>query len=218
MDVIQAKRAVVRYGALLEERGLVFGSGGNLSVRAEGGLWALKPSGRPCGALREQDVTVLDMEGRVLEGLKPSSEWRMHLGVLRARSDVGAVFHTHSRFAVTMGCLKWEVPPIHYYMAAFGDQIIPVVPYRPFGSQELADLVAETLREPLKGAILANHGAVVAGSSPQEAMDLAVNLEFLCEVYWRVRCVGNPATLSEEEFRRALADFGAYSPGSSGGL
>jgi L-fuculose-phosphate aldolase len=57
---------------------------------------------------------------------------------------------------------------------------------------------------------LANHGALVAGETPEEAFDLAVNLEFLCEVYWRVRCVGTPATLSREQFREALEGFASY--------
>lgn len=156
-------------------------------------------------------MSVMDMDGRHLQGEKPSSEWRMHLEILRSRADVGAVFHTHSKFATTMACLKWEVPALHYYVAAFGDEYIPVVPYRPFGSMELAADAAKALSGPVKGVLLANHGAVVAGSTPEEAFQLAVNLEFLCEIYWKVRCVGTPALLSRHEVKRALDDFASYS-------
>ncbi|WP_245522639.1 class II aldolase/adducin family protein [Thermanaerovibrio velox] len=214
LDLDLARDAVVRYGTLLEQRGLVFGTGGNLSVRCGDGLWALKPSGFPCGALRADDVAVLDMEGRHLKGGKPSSEWRMHLEILKANPKVGAVFHTHSRFAATLACLKWEVPAVHYYLAAFGDEYIPVVPYRPFGSQELALEAARAMSSGVKGVLLANHGAVVAGETPEEAFDLAVNLEFLCEVYWRARSVGTPATLSREQFKEALEGFTSYRHGA----
>ena len=116
-------------------------------MRVEGEeLVAIKPSAVPYGLMTPEDVPLLDLEGRVVEGrCAPSSEWRMHLGVYRARPDAGGVVHTHSRFATTLACLKWEIPAVHYLVAASGDELVPVAPYRTFGSPELAEVAVQAL-------------------------------------------------------------------------
>ena len=217
MDRNEAREAVVLYGRRLAERGLTVGTGGNLSVRVAGEpLVALKPSGVPYEVLTPSDVPLLDLEGRVVEGERtPSSEWRMHLGVYRARSDAGGVVHTHSRFATTLACLKWEIPAAHYLVAASGDELVPVAPYRTFGSPELAEEAVRALGARGKAVLLANHGLLALGADLGEAFGVAEQIEFVAELYWRARCVGEPALLSREETREALEAFRNYASGRS---
>ncbi len=217
MNRNEAREAVVRTGRLLEERGLTVGTGGNLSVRVEGEeLVAIKPSAVPYGLMTPEDVPLLDLEGRVVEGrCAPSSEWRMHLGVYRARPDAGGVVHTHSRFATTLACLKWEIPAVHYLVAASGDELVPVAPYRTFGSPELAEVAVQALGRRGKAVLLANHGLLALGADLGEAFGVAEQLEFVAELAWRARCVGEPALLSREETWEALEAFRGYGSGRS---
>ncbi len=56
----------------------------------------------------------MDFSGEILSAGKPSSDWRFHRDILAARSEIGAVIHTHSRYATTLACVNLEIPPFHY--------------------------------------------------------------------------------------------------------
>jgi L-fuculose-phosphate aldolase len=81
--------------------------------------------------------------------------------------------------------------------------------YAIFGSNELST-VALAAMEQRKGCLLANHGLLVAGRDLDEAMSLAVELEELCEQYWRARQLGQPVLLSAEEMSAVLEKFSGY--------
>ena len=76
-------------------------------------------------------------------GMKPSSEWLMHLKLLQLRADANAVVHCHSRYATTLACANLPIPALHYMVAVSGGPSVPVAPYATFGSAELAEAVCE---------------------------------------------------------------------------
>ncbi len=171
---------------------MIAGTAGNLSVRVPEGL-AITPSGLDCGALSPEWIGVHALDGTPVDApFAPSSELPLHLAV-HASGTVEAVVHTHSAAAVAVSLLLDEIPPIHYYLASFG-AAVRVVPYAPFGSAALAQGTAAALRDS-SAALLANHGAVTTGPDLAAAVEAALTLEWLCDVYLRAAAVGRPRLL-----------------------
>jgi L-fuculose-phosphate aldolase len=193
-----AREAVADACRRLAREGLVHATAGNVSARVEDQV-VVTPTGAVLAELRPELTTVVDMEGNVLAGdLEPTSELFLHLGVYE-RFDAGAVVHTHSPVATALSCVVDELPPVHYQMLAFGGGV-RVAPYATFGSRELADNVHAAL-EGRSAALMQNHGAVCFAADCVAATELALLLEWACEVYWRARAVGDPRVLSEEELQ-----------------
>jgi L-fuculose-phosphate aldolase len=151
----------------------------------------------------------VDLKGNVLQGGKPSSEWRIHRDILAARPDVGAVLHTHSTFATTLACLRRDVPAVHYMIAAAGGDSIRCAPYSVFGEQTLSDNALEALRD-RKACLLANHGMIALGRSLDDALAVAVEVESVCEIYWRALQAGEPHILTAQQMREVKQKFVEY--------
>ncbi|HET7479681.1 MAG TPA: class II aldolase/adducin family protein, partial [Rubrobacteraceae bacterium] len=136
----ELREEVARVARALISSGLVTGTSGNVSARTPEGDVLITPSGLDYEILRPDDVVLVDLDMNVLEGsLVPSTETPMHTGIYRARRNVEAVVHTHSRFATTLACLGWEIPPVHYMLTTLGpDGRIPLAPYVLYGTEQLA--------------------------------------------------------------------------------
>ena len=211
MLLAQEREQVVAYGKRLVETGLTEGTFGNLSVvNREQGLMAISPSGMDYFLTRPEDVAVVDLEGRQVDGgHKPSSEADLHRLVYQARADVNGVVHTHSPFATILSCLRWPIPPIHYLVAYSGREV-PCIPYYPFGSLELAEAARDALAEDVNVCLLGNHGLLAAGGSLSFAFDAAQQLEFLAKVYYYTRQAGGGVNLTPEELEAMLGKFQSY--------
>lgn len=192
----------------LSEVGLNRGTSGNASVR-DGEGFLVTPSGMAVEAMTPHDMVAMDFDGKVHGEGKPSSEWRFHRDILASRPEVGAVIHTHSMFATTIACLRKDVPPLHYMMALVGGDSIRCAPYALFGSQALSDVALEALKD-RKACLLANHGMIALGRDLDVAFAVTVEVETLCEQYWRTLQVGGPVLLSEQEMGEAMEQFKGY--------
>ena len=210
MQLENERNAVVRFGLKLVESGLTTGTGGNLSMIDRGlGRVAVSPSGIEYAALQPRDVVLTDIKGKILDGeSKPSSELGFHLSLYQRRKDVQAVVHTHSPYAVTMACLGWEIPAVHY-LVGFAGKKVPLAPYATFGSQKLAELVAEHI-EDYNALLLANHGLVTVGGSMDQAFAAAEEIEFVARIYYQTKSIGNPVILPDEEMQIVLEKFKTY--------
>ncbi len=188
--------------------GLNRGTAGNLSVR-DGDGFLITPTGMAYDALLPDDIPRLALDGTSAGKRKPSSEWRFHRDLYASRPEVGAVLHAHSPFAVSLACLRVDIPPFHYMIARFGGDTVRCADYAIFGSAELstAALAAMAGR---KACLLANHGLLVAGRDLAEAFALAVELEELCEQYWRACQLGSPVLLSAAEMAEVIDKFRGY--------
>src|SRR5690606_37348959 len=140
---------------------------------------------------------------------KPSSEWRIHLDILRSRPEVNAVVHTHSTYATALAIARVGIPACHYMVAAFGGGDIRCSEYARFGTQELSDAALAAL-EGRNGCLLANHGVITVGPKIEKAMWLAVELETLAKQYWLSRQIGGPVLLTDKEVQEALEAFATY--------
>jgi len=209
------RAAIVEAGHELERAGLVEGTSGNLSARdPAGGTIAITPGSVAYRRIHPADVLLVDGDGNVEEGLhQPSSELSLHLAVYRRRPDVGAVVHTHSRWATTWAVLGREIPAVHYVIASVGYSI-RVAPYATFGTAELARNVTSTLAAD-NAVLLASHGVIAVGADLGAALENAVRVEFLAEVYWKASRVGAPVVLPPEEIDRVRAQTAAKRTGGS---
>ena len=204
------RKLIVEYGKLLVTKGLTTGTGGNISIfDKEKKYFAISPSGIDYFETEPEDVVIMDLDGKVVEGeRKPSSEWMMHLIFYKKRDDVEAVVHTHSRFSSTISCMRWDIPALHYYVA-FAGKTIPCAKYASYGTQELADNAFEGMGEG-KAALLANHGLITIGRSVKEAFLIAEMSEEMAEYYYRTKSIGEPVLLDEKEMENMLVRFKSY--------
>ncbi|MDR0735297.1 MAG: class II aldolase/adducin family protein [Zoogloeaceae bacterium] len=198
--------------------GLNRGTAGNLSCRLrkddrEGFL--ITPTGMDYARLEPGDIPWIGLDGRHSEGKRPSSEWRLHRDIYAARIEAGAVLHAHSPFAVSLACLRRDIPPFHYMIARFGGDNVRCAAYALFGSQELSNAALSAL-EGRSACLLANHGMAVYGGDLEQALALGVELETLCEHYWRASLLGEPVLLNAREMAAAQEGFGDYGQQASG--
>ena len=192
----------------LASEGLNRGTSGNVGARLRHSF-LVTPSGVPAEDLLPEALVEMDYSGAVLAGGKPSSEWRIHRDILAARADVGAVVHTHSRYATTLACLQRDVPAFHYMIAAAGGDSIRCTPYALFGSQELSDLALQALTG-RSACLLGNHGMLALGADLNDALALTVEVEALCEQYWSALQLGQPRLLTTTQMQAVLEKFKTY--------
>lgn len=201
----------------LVQHGLNKGTSGNASVRLNerGGGFFVTPSGMSIDEMTPESMVHMQFDGDFEQGKKPSSEWRFHRDILANRLEMNAVIHTHSMFATTLACLHKDIPAFHYMIAVAGGDNIRCAPYGLFGSQQLSDKALSALTD-RKACLLANHGMIVLGHDLDDALATAVEVENLCEQYWRILQIvqrqvnPNPPVLSEAEIREVFQQFKGY--------
>jgi L-fuculose-phosphate aldolase len=112
-------------------------------------------------------------------------------------------------FATTLACMHKEIPPFHYMIAVTGGDTIRCASYALFGSQTLSDNALAALVD-RKACLLANHGMIALGVDLDEALSITMEVENLCEQYWRALQLGEPHILTEEEMRDVFQQFSGY--------
>lgn len=173
------REEICRHGRSIFERGLTFGSSGNISVRLDDG-WLMTPTNASLGNLDPARLSRLDLEGRHIGGDRPTKETFLHQGMYRRRSNARAVVHLHSTHSVAVSVLEDVdpedvIPPLTaYYVMRVGK--LPLVPYYRPGDPALGPAV-EALADRHRAVLLANHGPVVAGTSLDAAVYATEELE-----------------------------------------
>ena len=182
------------------DRGLTFGSSGNISVRTEDG-WLMTPTGSTMGNLDPAKISKLDNEGNHVSGDKPTKEAFLHVAMYEERIQTGAVVHLHSTHSVAVSCLAGidesnVLPPITaYYVMKIGK--LPLVPYFPPGDLDLAKAVREMATEH-HAVLLANHGPVVSAKALEAAVYAMEELEETAKLYLLLHG-RNPSALTEDQ-------------------
>jgi L-fuculose-phosphate aldolase len=209
----QTKAATLVEIALhLEQIGLNHGATGNCSCR-DGDTYLITPSGIDTQNLSEDKVVRMDFTGNIVDSipnLKPSSEWRFHQDIMLRRKEVGAVVHTHSIYASTVSLFGNTLPPFHYMIAVAGGDSVRCAPYAMFGTQELSDNINGALID-RKACLIANHGLVAIGDNLKEALQIAEEIEHLCQLYIEARKLGEPNLLSKKQMSEVIDRFQTYS-------
>ena len=211
-DETATRRSLVEAARGLSALGLTHGTSGNLSVRWGAGL-LITPSGLPYERMEPDSIVPLSMEGTTDHALAPSSEWRFHRDILRARPEVNAVVHAHPIHATAFAMCRREIPAVHYMIAAAGGPTVRCSGYATFGTPELSALALDAPAA-RTCCLLANHGILATGPDLGRAMWLAVELETLCHQYAVALQVGAPVVLPDDEIARNVERFRSYGPGA----
>lgn len=193
----------------MDARGLNRGTSGNVSARFGDGM-LVTPSGVPPERLSPEAMVFVRADDSIPDGqLRPSSEWRMHMQILRRRPDVGGVVHCHSRHATILACAGRPIPAVHYMVGVSGGASVPVAPYATFGSEALADAVVAAL-DGRNAALMANHGQIAVAPSLSHALLIAEEIEEQAAVYWGCLAIGGPNILSDDQMAEIMTQFRAY--------
>ena len=185
MNETKTRDLIVQMAKSLFDRGLTFGSSGNISVRMEDG-WLMTPTGCSMGNIEPEKISKLDENGNLISGDPPTKESFLHLAMYEKRPQDSAVVHLHSTHSVAVSCLdginpKNVLPPITaYYVMRIGT--LPLIPYFPPGDIKLAKVVREMASEH-HAVLLANHGPVVSGKSLQDAVYATEELEETAKLF-----------------------------------
>ncbi|MFK0177250.1 3-oxo-tetronate 4-phosphate decarboxylase [Streptomyces xanthochromogenes] len=192
---------IVRTARSLFSRRLTHGRTGNLSVRIPQGI-LVTPTGSSLGTVTVGRLSLIDAQGRHLDGPPPSKEAALHAAVLRARPTAGAVVHTHSTHAAAVSCLaeldpESTLPPLTAYFALRVGRL-PLLPYYAPGDGRLAD-AAERAARLGHAVLLRNHGPVVAGRDLATALDALEELEETARLFLLLRGMATrPLTEAEQ--------------------
>lgn len=184
------REQICRCGASLFNRGLTFGSAGNISVSLPEGGWLMTPTNASLGALDPAKLSKIDANGRHVGGEKPTKEAFLHRVMYSSRAKCEAVVHLHSTHSVAVSCLHGIdahdcLPPLTaYYVMRVGT--LPLVPYYPPGDESLA-LAVEKLAGKHHAVLMANHGPVVSGSSLEAALYATEELEETAKLFLLLR-------------------------------
>ena len=208
MTELQLRKQIIGTALSMNALGINRGKSGNVSARWKDGF-LITPSALPYDETRPADIVFIDKQAKARGRCPPSTEWRFHFDIYRSKHDVHAVVHTHSSFATTLACLGMGVPAFHYMVAVAGGNDIRCAPYATFGTQALSDHAMQAMRE-RRACLLANHGMIATGADLKGTLARAVEVEALCEQYWRALQIGKPALLSDEEMSTVVEKFRNY--------
>jgi L-ribulose-5-phosphate 4-epimerase len=192
------RKECIEVGLKLLREGLVTGTMGNMSARdKESGLFTIKPAGIEYPDISLEDMVVMDLEGKIVEGkLKPSTEWPMHLLVYQERPDIHAIIHTHSPFATSFAVVGKGIPPLNGEAAAMGGTI-ECARFEPGGTRELGKAALESLGT-RDAVILRNHGMLAVGPTMKRAMYAASITENSARLYIYGKIIGEPVSLPQK--------------------
>ena len=175
----------------------------------EEGLVAISPTGVNYSELTPEMISIVDLEGKLIEGLKPSSELEMHMILYRNREDVNAVIHTHPVYTTVLACLRQDLPAIDYMIAVTGATKVRCAEYASYGTKELAENAYKAMGSSL-AVILANHGLTTAGKDIANAFNITVQVEYISNLYIKARNIGEPIILPDNEMNSMLERFKTY--------
>ena len=206
MTETKSRDEIAKLAKSMYERGLTFGSSGNISVRLDDG-WLMTPTGVSMAEIDPGRISKLDMSGQHISGDKPTKEIFLHLAMYEQRTSAGAIVHLHSTHSVAVSCMadvdpKNVLPPITaYYVIKIGT--LPLIPYFPPGDVDLAKAVGEMASDH-HAVLLANHGPVVAGKSLRDAVYATEELEETAKLFLMLK--GAKTRFLNEEQAQSLRD------------
>jgi L-fuculose-phosphate aldolase len=204
------RKSMVETCRKMNASGINQGTAGNLSLRVASGF-LITPSSLPYDVMKPEDIVEMAFDGSYV-GRRPSSEWRFHRDILKARTDIDVVLHCHSIYATTLAVHHKTIPSFHYMTGVAGGNTIRCARYATFGTQVLSDAAIEALEGRL-ACLLGQHGQISLGKNLESALWLATEVETISRLYVQALTLGEPPILSDEEMERVIAQMQRMSYG-----
>lgn len=208
-DEYAKRQSIIDACRRMNTLGINQGTSGNIGLRHADGL-LVTPTSVPYDVMRPEQIVFMRMDGTIVGGGKPSTEWRFHRDILKARPEVNAVVHAHPTYCTILAIMGREIPPVHYMVAVAGGDTIRCAPYATFGTPELSEHAVRALEGRL-ACLLDHHGMIAIGPSLERALWLAVEVEMLARQYHGCLQIGEPPLLSQDEIelvRRKMTGYG----------
>jgi L-fuculose-phosphate aldolase len=206
------RREMVATCRRMNETGINQGTAGNLSVRLDDESFLITPSSLAYEKMQPADIMKMGFDGTFEGRHRPSSEWRFHRDILRARPDIDVVLHCHSVYATTLAVHHKPIPSFHYMTGVAGGTTIRCARYATFGTQALSDAALEALEDRL-ACLLGQHGQISLGRDFAHALWLANEVETLSRMYVQALVLGEPPVLDDAEMGRVIEQMRRMSYG-----
>ena len=212
MNEIEKRQLIIKYSNSFNSLNLSPLRSGNISIKHkkqnyEGFL--ITPSGKKYENLSDLDIVFVDSDGKNHHELNlPSSEYNFHLDLYK-ETDCNAIVHCHSKYSLILSCLRKNIPAFHYMIALAGGDNIVCAEYGLFGTKDLSNSIIRAMKN-RKACLLSNHGQIAIGNDIHEAFELAQEVEFLCECYYKCILLGKPEIISYEEMQKVIEKIGNY--------
>lgn len=207
------RQSIIETCLEMNRSGLNQGTSGNLSHRVDGGM-LITPTSLPYDQMRPEDIVEMSFDGSFVGRHRPSSEWRFHRDILKNRTDVNVVLHTHSVYSTTLAVHEMGIPSFHYMVAVAGGTDIRCSPYACFGTQELSDMALQAL-EGRTACLLGHHGLIVLADTFEKALWRAHEVETLAKMYVHALAIGEPPRLSDAEMAQVIEQIRRMSYGQA---
>ena len=194
---MNVKQMIVEAGRKMYNTGLVAGTSGNISMRNpdKEDSFFITPSSMAYDQIQEHDIVEINSKGEpYIKGLRPSSEWQMHISVYERFKKYNAIVHTHSTFATSFAVTHEDIPLILIEMRPYLGGDLHVAPYRPAGSKELGEVILPYL-EDRNSCLLANHGTISCGETLEDAFMAAEYVEDAAKIYYYAKTSGTPVII-----------------------
>jgi L-fuculose-phosphate aldolase len=204
----EKRQSIIDACLRMNASGINQGTSGNISLRHGDGM-LITPTSTPYEAMKPEHIVYMHLDGNHDPAQRPSSEWRFHRDILKARPEVHAIVHAHPPYSTMLAIMGMEIPPVHYMVAVAGGDTIRCAPYATFGTQELSEHAVRALEGRL-ACLLEHHGMIAVGPSLPKAMWLAVEVETLARQYHGCLQIGKPPLLSSAEVERVRQRMSGY--------
>ncbi|MCL2843614.1 MAG: class II aldolase/adducin family protein [Oscillospiraceae bacterium] len=204
MRVVDYKKQVLEYAQKAYKQCLMAGTSGNLSVRTQAGHIVITPSGMDYLSMTADDIMVIDLEGRIIEGPhQPSSEWPLHAEIYQRMPEVNGIVHTHSPYATAFAVLNEPIPLVLIEMVTFLRGDVPVAPVATQGASEVGLGVVKAMKG-RTACLMQNHGAVTVGENLPQAFVRTEYLEDAAKIYHFAKAIGTPTHVPAEMVQEML--------------
>ena len=210
VKIKETREKVIEVSLKMLSEELTNGTAGNISIyNREENLVAISPTGIPYHTLKPEDISVVDLDGNLIEGKNPSSELEMHLIFYRNRPEINAVIHGHTKYSTAVACLRRTLPAIDYMIAVTGDKEVRCADYASYGTSALAHNCFNTMKNS-RACLLANHGITTVGESISVAYNVLSQVEYISNLYLLASSVGEPVIVEDEEIFNMIERFKDY--------
>lgn len=192
------KKEIIEYGKLAGVKNFTPGYSGNFSARY-GDKILITTSGSSNGYLAEDELVLMDFEGKSLEeGKKPSSEKMLHVEFYKQRPDVNYIIHVHPVFLSSFACCKiaLDEPIMAENVFYFGQ--IPLAEYGLPGSMDLVEKTAKYFKD-YDAILMANHGFVVGDKTIKDAFLKLELAESYAQIVFNTKMMGGAMLFKQEQ-------------------
>lgn len=199
-QLLETRKKIVAKGMEMLSSNLTVGTWGNISCRIPGENYiAITPTGMRYDTLEPEDIVILDMNGKTVDGSrKPSIEVPLHLAIYNARKEVQAIVHTHSIYATAMAVARREIPGSVEDLVQIVGGNVRVNEYALPGTEQLGINTVKAM-EGRSAVLLANHGMLGAGRSLEEAFRVCQVVEKSAQVTIMAQFMGGVIELSQDD-------------------